>query len=96
MPDNQHDGKLETFLKSLVDTDDKVFHHALKSTKQAIGIGATFREVDRPKAEVHTWLAWQETPGLPYGSAIRAQFFGHDSPAAVAFVQWFRRLYGLA
>jgi uncharacterized protein DUF3226 len=95
MPDNQHDGKLETFLQTLVDADNAVYHHAVKSTKEASDVGASFREVDRSKAEVHTWLAWQENPGLPYGSAIRAQYFGHDSPTALAFVQWFRRLYGL-
>ncbi len=96
MPDNQHDGQLETFLQTLVDGDDAVFLHAVESTKEAETAGATFREVDRPKAEVHTWLAWQKEPGLPYGSAIRAQYFSHDSPAANAFVEWFRRLYGLS
>ena len=95
MPDNRHDGKLETFLQTLVDADDAVYRHAVTSTREATDAGAAFREVDRPKAEVHTWLSWQENPGLPYGSAIRAQYFKHDSPPALAFVQWFRRLFGI-
>jgi uncharacterized protein DUF3226 len=96
MPDNRQEGTLEEFLKTLVDSDDAVFQHAIESTREATKIGAGFREISRPKAEVHTWLAWQEEPGLPYGSAIRAQYFSHDSPAATAFVQWFRRLYRLS
>ena len=38
-------------------------------------------------------LAWQERPGLPYGSAIAARYFNHDSSAALAFVDWFKRVF---
>lgn len=34
-------------------------------------------------------------PGLPYGKAIRAGFFGQESEAAGRFVAWFRRLFAL-
>ncbi len=56
--------------------------------------GAAFPEAKRLKAVLHTWLAWQERPGVPYGLAIKARYFGHDSPAARAFVEWFRRVFG--
>ncbi len=96
MPDNQQAGALETFLQTLLDAEDPVYQQAVQSTAEAKKAGAAFREVDRPKAVVHTWLAWQEKPGLPYGSAIRARYFGHESPAAIAFVGWFRRLFKLS
>lgn len=96
MPDNEQAGALETLLQSLIDADDPVFQQARQSTAEAKKVGAAFRDVDRPKAEIHTWLAWQENPGLPYGSAIRARYFGHESPAALAFVAWFRRLFNLS
>jgi len=96
MPDNQHDGKLETFLETLIDEQDALIDHATKTTNTASELGARFSEVDHIKATIHTWLAWQEEPGRPYGTAIRAKYFRHDSPAAVAFVAWFKRLYGIA
>ena len=56
-------------------------------------LGALFSEPDKMKAILHAWLAWQEEPGCPYGTAIRAKYFGDDSPAATKFVAWFRRLF---
>ncbi|MCX7428029.1 MAG: hypothetical protein NTW96_20675 [Planctomycetia bacterium] len=97
MPDNEHDGKLETFLRMLIEENDALIDHATAATDQAKTIGAAFADVDRLKAILHAWLAWQEEPGCPYGTAIRARFFRrHDSPAAVRFVAWFRKLYAVA
>ena len=48
-----------------------------------------------PRRNCIPWLAWQEEPGLPYGSAIRARYFGHDSEAARSFVTWFCLLFGI-
>ena len=95
MPDNQRDGALEQFLADLVREEDTLFAHATRSTKRAKELNATFPDVLVVKAELHTWLAWQEEPGLPYGSAIRARYFGHDSEAARSFVTWFWLLFGI-
>lgn len=95
IPDNQHDGKLETFLQMLIAGDDALIGHAESSTDTAKSLGANFRDVDRAKAVMHAWLAWQEDPGKPFGTAIRARFFQHDAPAALAFVDWFKRLFEL-
>lgn len=96
MPDNQQEGTLEDFLRTLVEEDDSLISHAQASTTQAKERHrANFREVDEKKAVLHAWLAWQEVPGLPYGTAIRARYFRQDSPAAVRFVAWFRRLFEL-
>jgi len=95
MPDNQHDGNLETFLRELIEDRDHLIGHAETATAEAKTRGAVFSDGDRPKAILHTWLAWQERPGVPYGTAIRAKYFRHDSPAAEAFVAWFKCLYGI-
>ena len=95
MPDNQLDGKLETFLQTLIDDDDPLIGHATDATDRAKEIGAEFSEPDHIKAVIHSWLAWQEDPGKPYGTAIRAKFFKHDSRAANAFVHWFRKLFDI-
>ena len=94
MPDNQREGKLETLLRSLIDEQDTLIGHAEASTTAAKGMGARFSEPDQIKAVLHAWLAWQEEPGRPYGSAIRNRYFRCDSEAAKAFVKWFKQLFG--
>ena len=93
MPDNRRSGALEEFLQDLVDSRDSVFPIAEESTDLAKGRGAPFPDSQRRKAVLHAWLAWQERPGLPYGSAIRARYFRHDSPEALAFVEWFKSVF---
>ena len=96
MPDNQQEGALEDFLMTLVEEADKLMPHAQSSTTQAKkSHGADFRDVNEKKAVLHAWLAWQEEPGLPYGTAIRARYFRQDSAVAERFVAWFRRVFEL-
>lgn len=82
MPDNRRSGALEDFLADLVEPSDRLLPHARKATSEARTLGADFGEGDAQKAVIHAWLAWQRKPGLPYGTAIRARYFGHDTPAA--------------
>ena len=96
MPVNQRDGKLETFLQTLIDDKDGLIGHATASTQKATELGAEFTGPDREKAVLHAWLAWQKEPGRPFGSAITQRFFGHESPAAAAFVAWFKLLYSIS
>lgn len=95
MPDNQSRGALEDFLRSLVDDGDPVIGHAEQATDIAGQLGASFRAVDRLKAILHTWLAWQSNPGRPYGTAINNEYFKSDHQLAVNFIAWFCNLYGL-
>lgn len=96
MPDNTLDfGRLEDLLRTLVPAGDAIIAHAETATDAACALGALFTPNDRIKAVLHSWLAWQKDPGKPYGTAIKAKFFGIDSEAALRFVAWFRRLYGL-
>lgn len=96
MPDSQSDGKLEDFLQTLIEADDALISHAGSATDDARALGAKFTEPDRIKAMIHAWLAWQEAPGVPYGVAMQAHYFQHDSDLANRFVAWFKRLYGIA
>jgi hypothetical protein len=96
MPDNQRDGTLEDFLRMLIDEGDPLIDYAKRTAVHARKKkGARFPPIHYDKAVIHTWLAWQETPGLPYGSAVAAHFFRHDTPAALAFVAWFKRLFAI-
>ena len=94
MPDNRQSGALEQFLQGLVDENDLLLPVAESSTKKAKEKGASFPDSKESKAILHTWLAWQKQPGLPYGAAIGARYFRDDSPTAQAFVAWYKRVFG--
>lgn len=98
MPDNKSAGALERFLASLVPKDSSgtlpsLYVFAEQQTMSAPSNGAQFREVDLLKATLACWLAWQRSPGRPYGTAIRAGYFDKDSPEANLFVTWFKTLF---
>jgi hypothetical protein len=94
MPDNQSPGALEDFLQRLVPVGDKCWTHADSSTRQARVLGGPLKEKDQSKGAIHTWLAWQDPPGQPFGTALNASVLRHDSPEALAFMAWFMRLFG--
>ena len=76
MPDNSSPGMLENFLQTLISNDDKLIPHAVTSTDKAKDeLGAKFIEEHRSKARLHTWLAWQENPGRPFGVALKSRYF---------------------
>lgn len=92
MPDNQGAGAIEGFLETLVPQhQNAIYSHACTSTDRARELGAPFRHIG--KARIHTWLAWQEFPGLPYGSALKARTFDASGELAQRFVTWTQALY---
>jgi hypothetical protein len=95
MPDNQSPGKLEDFARRLVKSgDEALWDHAGQATSESASKGAKFAAKDQTKAHIHTFLAWQEVPGVPMGLAITKQFLAADSSDARNFVGWLCRLYG--
>lgn len=96
MPDNFTEGCMETFLKHLVPSNAKdVWDLAARSVKTARATGAPCRDAHVPKAELFTWLAWQDPPGYSPGMALTKKILDPHSPSAFAFVKWFRDLYQL-
>lgn len=95
MPNNRDKGMLEDFLHELIEEGDKLLPIAKEATKTAFKADPRFAVVHEPKAVIHSWLAWQEKPGLPFGTAITAHYFRHDTEVATAFVKWFRDLFGV-
>ena len=93
MPDNKTPGILEDFLRFLVpDRQSALFAHAERSV--ATVPERRFSQNDTPKAVIHTWLAWQEEPGRPYGTAITARFLDSQLPQARPLADWLGRLFG--
>jgi hypothetical protein len=96
MPDNvTNTGRLEDFVRTLVPEGDVLMEPAQAATDQAVQLDRRFPPLDRLKAVLHCWLAWQEEPGRPFGTALTARYFRHDSDVALTFVDWFQRLFRL-
>jgi len=96
MPNNELSGMVEHFCHELVPDDGEVlWKFAEECAKESRTKGAKFPNIYMPKAHIHTWLAWQETPGERMGAAITGRTLGHESDSAKMFVKWFCDLYGL-
>jgi hypothetical protein len=96
MPDNTSPGDLETFLRYLVpDTQEHLWHLACDSVAAAAAGGAKCRDRHVPKANLYTWLAWQDPPGQSPGLALTKKILDPQSECAGSFVQWFKKLYRL-
>lgn len=94
MPDNQVAGMLEDFVSYLVPEEDSLLE-IVDNTLAEIESRQIqeYSLTHRAKARIHTWLAWQETPGQPMGQAITARVLQHDQPIAQTFVAWLNRLF---
>ncbi|MEC4817967.1 MAG: DUF3226 domain-containing protein [Scytonema sp. PMC 1069.18] len=94
MPDNQLPGMLENFVTQLITTDDSLLLKAVSVLQDIEQAGLNrYSLVQHPKALIHTWLAWQQTPGMPMGQAITARVLNHESHEAITFVKWLKKLF---
>ncbi|MDJ0733891.1 MAG: hypothetical protein QNJ47_07360 [Nostocaceae cyanobacterium] len=96
MPDNEMRGMLETFLAYMIpDESDTLWQYAQEVVKSAKKKGANFKDVHLDKANIYTWLAWQNSPGRQLHQAIKEQILNPQHPKAQTFFNWFKDLYDL-
>jgi hypothetical protein len=96
MPDNAAAGYLEGFLRHLVpDQQDELWKHAVSSVKEAQELKAPLTAAQIDKANLHTWLAWQDPPGQTFGRALLRKSLDPTCKYAEPFVAWFRKLFDL-
>jgi hypothetical protein len=96
MPDNTSEGALEIFLRFLVpENSAALWEHATESVTTARTLGANCREHHIGKANLYTWLAWQDPPGQSGGRALTQNILDPHSRNSAPFVKWFRDLYQL-
>ena len=91
MPDNRTPGILEHFLRFLVPRQNALFDHVDASVDSIPDL--RFSQKDKPKAVIHTWLAWQKEPGRPYGTAITAHFLDINVPEVDVLASWLKELF---
>ena len=94
MPNNSDAGSMEHFLGALLPAEDTLWERARQCVEQIPPEERLFKDAFI-KAHVHTWLAWQERPGLPMGAAIREHYLDAQASNAEQLLDWMRRLFDL-
>lgn len=91
MPDNASEGALEEFAMDLIPGEDELWDYSREVIE---GLPERrFDDKDEGKAQIHTWLAWQETPREPIGRALTQGVLNPEADLAERFVDWIRRLF---
>ena len=94
MPDNNTSGMLEDFTTSLIPADDDLLPIVDATLCRLETSGHNrYSLIHHEKARIHTWLAWQETPGTPMGLAITKRYLTTETPICGLFVDWLQRLF---
>jgi hypothetical protein len=97
MPNNSDKGMLEHFLSQLVPNDREELWQTAQDTVDNLPTKPFVHTIadHMMKAKVHTYLAWQEESGKPYGVAVSEKYFEAHSPQAQKFIAWIRSLFDL-
>ena len=94
MSDNRFCGMLEDFLIRLIpDEFGPLYGLAQNCVAEAARNGASFKDIHKRKAEIHTWLAWQDEPGSQLHQAVKHRVLDPEKPESRPFVGWFRHLF---
>ena len=93
-PKNADNGYLEHFIENLIEKDDWVLSEAKDKVDELLTKDdCRFTEVKKQKAVIYSWLAWQETPGLPFGTALDAGYLNHKKVFLQPFLNWIGRSF---
>ena len=94
MPNNQVNGMLEDFMTFLIRPNDPLLPIANETLDRIEQQNLNnYIPGHRSKALIHTWLAWQEDPGTPMGSAITKRYLDSEIPICQAFLTWITTLF---
>jgi hypothetical protein len=93
MLDNRTDGALEHWLKHCVhETELRLYQNACGAI-EGFAKPQKFSEFNRVKAEIATWLAWQEIPGQGAHAACRAGLIDRNKDLFAGLIDWLARVF---
>ena len=93
MASNRTDGTLEDWLKYCVhETDFSLYQNACRAV-ETLAKPQKFSEFNRVKAEIATWLAWQEIPGRGAHAACRAGLIDQNKDLFTGLTDWLSRVF---
>jgi hypothetical protein len=99
MPNNQDDGMMEDWIKTIVHSSEhSLFSHAQKTVTELIQ--PNFKSIHQSKAEVATWMAWQDPPGV--GNELLIESFNQKKKPLInseaanfqSLINWLQYIYG--
>ena len=94
MPDNRLSGMMEDFVACMIPEGDQLLNEADAVLKHLEGNRLNrYKPVHHAKARIHTWLAWQDEPGMPMGTAITCRVLSTDKELCGRFVSWLCKLF---
>jgi hypothetical protein len=91
MPGNNRAGYLEDLVADMIPPDDVLWPRARRAVASIPNGERRFSHLRRRKAEVHTWLAWQEQPGTRISTAIARNYITVNCPEAQQLLVWIRQ-----
>lgn len=92
MPGTQSDGMLEDWVKnSVIQSDRYLFNAASKVVDELAE--PKFVPIHKVKAEVATWLAWQEAPGRGMESAIVEKLLDNNNVQYGLLSNWLKSIF---
>ncbi len=92
MPNNQNEGMLEDFIKTCLSTTElPLFDHAVQVV-QAVP-NKKFKDHHYSKAEVATWLAWQNQPGHGLYYSVKDKLLDTEHALFQEMQQWLKNIF---
>jgi hypothetical protein len=91
MPDNQNEGILEDFIQCVVNQEDELFNHAVKTVEKLEP--KKFANHHHSKAEIATWLAWQKPPGRGVYCTIEDNLLNTDHDLFKKMKAWLNAVF---
>ena len=96
MPDNQNTGMIEDFMRQLIIENDECLSFAEETLDRLEAKNIQrYKKVHRAKALMHTWIAWQDKPGIPLGQST-TRYLDTNTKLCQRFAGWLNRLFNEA
>lgn len=93
MPNNADEGMLEDWITQCLHPGEGALYQHAGMSIDAIPGGHKFKPLHRTKAEVATWLAWQEKPGHGLYNAASPGLLNTNAPLFVELHAWLTHMF---
>jgi len=92
MPDNANEGVIEDFIKQCIRTNERnLFNHAVQVVNEIPT--RKFKPHHSTKAEIATWLAWQNPPGRGFYCAVEDNLLDADHSLFQKLENWLKQIF---
>ena len=92
MPNNNDEGALEDWILQSIHPDESILLNAARSSVASLA-PPKFASIRKSKAELATWLAWQDRPGEGAYYAVKGKLLNEDAPLYVGLKEWLAAVF---